>query len=427
MNPTVEIWTDGACSGNPGPGGWGIVLVSGSHRKEISGAEPRTTNNRMELIAALRALERLGQPSQVLLWTDSQYLQKGIEQWIHGWQRNGWLTASRQPVKNEDLWRALLEQSRRHEVRWKWVRGHSGHVENERCDRLAVAGARRAAKGERGELEGSPQLELPSEEGPPVAATVPGRGETLRASARAESGHRTAEGAFGPAARSGKGTAEGTKPPARGPAPSPPTRGPEGRLRSAEAPATPFEGPATGGPGRNLELKLRAGHDETRRRALAAGARPEALLDQVDEFFVAAAGGRLKLRSETRRNAGGETVIGQRSELIWYRRADEAAARTADYEILPVADAALAARLLESACGRCGRVSKLRELLRLGPARLHLDRVAGLGDFVELEWVLKPGEDPEAAQPALQRLLQVLGLDGAPVEARAYRDLLEEG
>jgi ribonuclease HI len=133
----VTIFTDGACSGNPGPGGYGAILVSGDHRKEIKGGEPNTTNNRMELTAAIAALEALKRPCAVELHTDSQYLRLGITQWLAGWKRNGWRTAARQPVKNVDLWRRLDEAAKRHRVEWHWVRGHAGHDENERADELA--------------------------------------------------------------------------------------------------------------------------------------------------------------------------------------------------------------------------------------------------------------------------------------------------
>lgn len=137
--PAVTIYTDGACSGNPGPGGWGAVLVSGRHRKELSGSEPDTTNNRMELMAAIAALEALKRPSEVDLYTDSAYLRNGITAWVHAWKRNGWRTADRKPVKNAELWRRLDEAMARHEVRWHWLKGHAGHEENERADRLARA------------------------------------------------------------------------------------------------------------------------------------------------------------------------------------------------------------------------------------------------------------------------------------------------
>jgi ribonuclease HI len=136
----VEIFTDGACRGNPGPGGWGVVFRYRSEEKELWGGEAATTNNRMELIAVIRALEALKRPSRVRLSTDSQYVQKGISQWIHSWKRKGWKTADRKPVKNEDLWRQLDDLAARHEVEWEWVRGHSGHPENERADWLANRG-----------------------------------------------------------------------------------------------------------------------------------------------------------------------------------------------------------------------------------------------------------------------------------------------
>jgi ribonuclease HI len=138
--PAVTIYTDGACAGNPGPGGWGAILTSGSHRKEICGGEAATTNNRMELMAAIAALEALKRPSRVEIHTDSEYLQKGIGAWIHGWKRNGWVTSAKEPVKNADLWQRLDAAQARHAVRWHWVRGHAGHRENERADELARKG-----------------------------------------------------------------------------------------------------------------------------------------------------------------------------------------------------------------------------------------------------------------------------------------------
>ena len=140
MSGRVEIFTDGACSGNPGPGGWGAILRYGAHEKELSGAEPETTNNRMELLAAISALESLTRACAVDLHTDSEYVKNGITQWIHGWKRNGWRTADKKPVKNEDLWRRLEEAVGRHEVAWHWVKGHAGHPENERADVLAREG-----------------------------------------------------------------------------------------------------------------------------------------------------------------------------------------------------------------------------------------------------------------------------------------------
>jgi len=136
----VTIYTDGACSGNPGPGGWGAVLISGEHRKEINGGEAVTTNNRMELMAAIAALNALKKPSDVELWTDSNYVKNGITSWIHGWKRNGWKTSDKKPVKNAELWQQLDAARNRHEITWRWVKGHAGHAENERADALARAG-----------------------------------------------------------------------------------------------------------------------------------------------------------------------------------------------------------------------------------------------------------------------------------------------
>jgi ribonuclease HI len=142
QKPAVVIYTDGACSGNPGPGGWGAILISGAHRKEINGGEPSTTNNRMELTAAIAALEALKGPSRVDLHTDSEYVKKGIGEWIHGWKQRGWKTAARTPVMNADLWQRLDAARMRHEVEWHWVRGHAGHLQNERADELAREGMR---------------------------------------------------------------------------------------------------------------------------------------------------------------------------------------------------------------------------------------------------------------------------------------------
>lgn len=133
----ITIYTDGACSGNPGPGGWGAVLISGKHRKEMKGGEPETTNNRMELTAAICALEALKRPSDVDLHTDSVYLRDGIDKWIQNWKRNGWRTSQKKPVKNVDLWQALEVARTRHNVRFHWIKGHAGHDENERADELA--------------------------------------------------------------------------------------------------------------------------------------------------------------------------------------------------------------------------------------------------------------------------------------------------
>ncbi len=138
--PRVVIFTDGACSGNPGPGGWGAILRAGDHEKELSGGEDETTNNRMELMAAISALEELKAPSQVELHTDSTYVKDGITKWIHNWERNGWKTAAKKPVKNVDLWKRLQAALARHEVSWHWVKGHAGHPDNERADELARMG-----------------------------------------------------------------------------------------------------------------------------------------------------------------------------------------------------------------------------------------------------------------------------------------------
>jgi|TARA_R100000049_G_C1951986_1_gene100558 ribonuclease HI len=133
----VQIFTDGACKGNPGPGGWGALLRKGETERELSGAEPDTTNNRMEMTAAIRALSALKRDCTVDLYTDSKYLIDGITKWLPGWQKRGWRTADKKPVKNEDLWRQLAELTATHSVTWHWVRGHSGHAENERVDKLA--------------------------------------------------------------------------------------------------------------------------------------------------------------------------------------------------------------------------------------------------------------------------------------------------
>jgi ribonuclease HI len=140
MKKEVEVFTDGACSGNPGPGGWGALLRFGAHEKALSGGEALTTNNRMELLAAISALEALERPSVITVVTDSAYVKNGIAGWIEGWKRNGWRTADKKPVKNEDLWRRLDAARARHRVRWEWIKGHAGHPENERADELARAG-----------------------------------------------------------------------------------------------------------------------------------------------------------------------------------------------------------------------------------------------------------------------------------------------
>ncbi|WP_119165198.1 ribonuclease HI [Algihabitans albus] len=135
----VELFTDGACSGNPGPGGWGAILRWNGHERELAGGEAETTNNRMEMLAAIHGLEALKRPSAVVLTTDSQYVMKGITEWLPGWKRRGWKTAAKKPVKNQDLWERLDAALQRHRVEWKWVKGHSGHDENERVDALARA------------------------------------------------------------------------------------------------------------------------------------------------------------------------------------------------------------------------------------------------------------------------------------------------
>ncbi|RMG34871.1 MAG: ribonuclease HI [Gammaproteobacteria bacterium] len=140
MSRMVELFTDGACKGNPGPGGWGALLRYGEVEKELYGGERQTTNNRMELMAVIKGLEALKRPSRVRITTDSQYVKNGITQWIHNWKRNGWKTAAKKPVKNADLWQRLDEATRRHEIEWQWVRGHTGHPENERADALANRG-----------------------------------------------------------------------------------------------------------------------------------------------------------------------------------------------------------------------------------------------------------------------------------------------
>ena len=150
MNPSkagvIEIYTDGACKGNPGMGGWGALLECDGHRRELFGGEKRTTNNRMELLAVIRALEALNKPSDVRIHPDSQYVQKGISEWIHAWKKRNWLTADRKPVKNDDLWRELDLLAQRHRIEWLWVRGHAGHDGNEYADKLANQGVRTVLK-----------------------------------------------------------------------------------------------------------------------------------------------------------------------------------------------------------------------------------------------------------------------------------------
>lgn len=136
----VEIYTDGACKGNPGPGGWGALMIAGGHKKELFGGELNTTNNRMELKAVIEALSALRRPCDVVVHTDSQYVQKGISEWIHGWKARGWKTAAKEPVKNVDLWQALDAAQATHTIQWRWVKGHAGHAGNERADALANLG-----------------------------------------------------------------------------------------------------------------------------------------------------------------------------------------------------------------------------------------------------------------------------------------------
>lgn len=136
----IEIYTDGACRGNPGPGGWGALLIAGKHRKEIYGGEPETTNNRMELTAAIEALAAVKSESVIQLTTDSQYVRKGITEWLEGWKKKGWKNSQKKPVKNVDLWKRLDLQNQRHKVSWHWVKGHSGHPGNEKADELANRG-----------------------------------------------------------------------------------------------------------------------------------------------------------------------------------------------------------------------------------------------------------------------------------------------
>lgn len=148
-NNRVTIYTDGACSGNPGPGGWGVILRFGEHEKELSGGESETTNNRMELMAAIEALNALKRPCAVDLYTDSTYVRSGIKEWMYGWKRKNWRTAANKPVKNADLWQALDAARERHDVTWHWVKGHAGHPDNERADELALGGMAPYKSGEK--------------------------------------------------------------------------------------------------------------------------------------------------------------------------------------------------------------------------------------------------------------------------------------
>jgi ribonuclease HI len=150
MSQAIEIYTDGACKGNPGPGGWGVLLRLGPHEKRLYGGEPETTNNRMELTAAIRGLEALKRPAAVVLTTDSQYVMKGVREWMPNWKKRNWQTASKQPVKNVDLWQQLDALVSQHEIEWRWVRGHTGHPENELADQLANLGVEHVLKERKG-------------------------------------------------------------------------------------------------------------------------------------------------------------------------------------------------------------------------------------------------------------------------------------
>ncbi|MBI1920132.1 MAG: ribonuclease HI [Geobacter sp.] len=154
MSGKIEIFCDGACSGNPGVGGWGAILRWNGHEKELSGAHGETTNNRMEMTAAIEALSALKRPSTVIIATDSQYLVKGMTEWIKGWIRKGWVNSKKEPVLNRDLWERLLEHTRQHKVEWQWIRGHNGHTENERCDELARKAIEAYRQGARLKAEG---------------------------------------------------------------------------------------------------------------------------------------------------------------------------------------------------------------------------------------------------------------------------------
>ncbi len=142
----VDIFTDGACKGNPGPGGWGVLLRMGRHEKELSGGDPHTTNNRMEMTAVIRALKALTEPCEVTIHSDSRYVIDGMTRWVEGWQKKGWVNASKKPVRNADLWHELIEAAGPHRIHWQWVKGHDGHAENERVDALACAAAEAAGR-----------------------------------------------------------------------------------------------------------------------------------------------------------------------------------------------------------------------------------------------------------------------------------------
>lgn len=382
--PRVVLYTDGACSGNPGPGGWGCLLRTPEGEVELSGGETATTNNRMEMLAALRGLEELAVPSRVELWTDSQYLRNGITSWIHNWMRKGWRTSSGEPVKNEDLWRELWEQTRFHEIEWRWVRGHDGNADNERCDRLAVAAVVRARKGDTRLMRrtgGKDEVPMKAV----LTEAAPATGSPRKPSPRAKTLR-------------------------------PPDMPAEPGLFPPEAPPEPVKG-------RNLELKLPCkALDEVKRRAGTLGGKLDGRLSQDDQFYTCADGTRLKLRREIRHLPDGQSL--PRAELIRYLREDTGEARVSEYERLPVEDPETLHAELAAQHGLGLLVRKGRELVLIGRTRLHLDAVAGLGTFVELELVLREEETPEAARAELERIIRGLGLYGVPAEPRAYVDLL---
>lgn len=398
----VLVITDGACSGNPGPGGWACLLREEGRLLELSGGERNTTNNRMEMTAALRALEELAEPCRVELWTDSEYLRNGITSWIHGWMRKGWRTSSGGPVKNEDLWRALWDLTGYHEVEWRWVRGHSGHADNERCDRLAVAAVGRARQGNTREMR--------EERLAPGSAAAQAKEKTDMPKTEVLENPR-------PAAKAGAKT--GAK---------------KGATRASSAvaapPTAPQALPETGAVppqrGRNLELKLPCqALDEVKRRAGTLGGTLAGRLDQEDQFFQTRDGWRLKLRREVRQLPEG--LAERRAELIRYRREDAALARPSEFECTPVVDPAALQAELGARHGLGLAVRKLRELVQIGRTRLHLDRVAGLPSaYVELELALREGEDEASARRELDHLVRGLGLYGVRPEPRAYADLLAE-
>jgi ribonuclease HI len=378
----INIYTDGGCSGNPGPGGYGAVLISGTYRKEISGSCADTTNNRMELMAAIRALEMLVSHSAIDLHTDSQYVKNGITRWIFSWIKNGWKTAAKKEVKNEDLWRRLHALNEQHSIDWVWVKGHSGDVENDRCDLLATSGSRRAAGGLENELIDSPRIVNPLDG---------------QCSPKTPVAQKQAE--FGEIVRSlnGSGIAEAEN---RSVAP----------------------GIHHSGPGRNLECKFFCNDlEDIKRKAMAAGAVNSGILEQMDVFFTVNSPGRLKLRIETIRVQGNS---GRTSQLIFYTRADEAALRLSEYHITRVTDSESIEQLLSAALGKIATVSKRRELLLMGNTRIHLDRVAGLGDFAEMETVIRNDNDLDQAREEADKIVKLLGVRPEQIIDKAYLDLI---